>query len=293
MKVFICADMEGATGVVHRMDILEEGGPHYAAGCRMLTGDINAAILGAEEVAKDLGEELEVVVSEGHAHMRNVLIEQLHPAAALIRGPATRENKPLCQIAGLDSSFDMAFFIGFHARAGTPKGLLCHTWAGAIVHEITLQGRVAGETLINAAICGDQGVPVALVTGGDDLCREARADLGAVEVAQVKRSMGWNIAACLPPQATGPIIRQAAVRAARRARAGELRALRVDSVGGWVVAELETHRREMAEKMVGVPGIERIGERRVRATGSDASTVLAALWWCVNEAFKEPADWLR
>lgn len=290
MRVFICADMEGATGVVHRMDILEEGGPHYAAGCRMLTGDINAAILGAGDVAKDLGEELEVVVSEGHAHMRNVLIEQLHPAAILIRGPATRENKPLCQIAGLDGGFDMAFFLGFHSRAGTPRGLLCHTWAGAIVHEITLQGRVAGETLINAAICGDAGVPVALVSGGDDLCREARADLGAVEAAEVKRSLGWNIAACLPPQATAPLIRAAAARAARRARAGEFLPYRL---GGSVVAELETHRREMAEKMVVVPGIERIGERRVRAVAPDASSALAALWWCVNEAFKEPADWLR
>ena len=70
----------------------------------------------------------------------------------------------------------LALFVGFHSRAGTPQGLLSHTWAGAIVHEITVNGRVCGETALNAAICGAFGVPVGLVAGADDLIAEARAD---------------------------------------------------------------------------------------------------------------------
>lgn len=285
MRLFICADMEGATGVVHRADIMEDGGAHYQAGCRLLTGDINAAIEGA--IAAGVRD---IVVSEGHAHMRNVLIEKLHPAARLVRGPATWENKPLCQIQSLDETFDLAFFLGFHSRAGTPRGLLCHTWAGAIVHEITLQGRPVGETAINAAICGCYGVPVAMVVGGDDVCQEAMADLGEVEVVAVKKALGWNIAECWGPGATGPRIREAAERAVQRAKAGHFAPFRV---GSPVIAELETHRREMIDKMALVPGIERIGPRRIRATQADAQSALSTLWRCVTEAFKEPADWLR
>lgn len=285
MKLYICADMEGATGVVHRNDILDEGGEAYRSGCRMLTGDINAVIEGA--ISNGVRE---VVISEGHSHMRNVLIEQLHPAARLVRGPASWENKPLCQVQGLDSSFDLAFFVGFHSRAGTPKGLLAHTWAGAIVHEITLQGRPVGETAINAAICGSFGVPVALVTGAEDVCREAQADLPEVEVVSVKKNLGWNIAECWGPAATGPRLRSAAELAVQRFKQGHFEPWLPP---GPFVAELETHRREMADKMALVPGLERIGERRLRVVHAEVTVALSTLWRGITEAFKEPADWLK
>ena len=51
---------------------------------------------------------------------------------------------------------DAAMLIGYHTRAGTPGGLLSHTWVGALVHEIRLNGRPAGEALLNAAILGLQ-----------------------------------------------------------------------------------------------------------------------------------------
>jgi D-amino peptidase len=220
--------------------------------------------------------------------MRNVVFEDLHPAARLVRGPATFENKPLCQIQGLDESFALAFFVGFHSRAGTPKGLLSHTWAGAIVHEITLGGRVLGETGINAAICAGFGVPVGLVCGADDVAREAVDTLGDVEVAVTKKALGFNIAECWGPKATYATIRDAARRAAMRRHD-----FRPFPVGTPVVAELETHRREMAERMRVVPGLERIGERRVRAVANDPRVALSMLWHGVTEAFHEPAGWLR
>jgi D-amino peptidase len=286
MKLFICADMEGATGIVHRDQLLDEGGARYVTGCRMLTADINAAIEGAIAAGVD-----EVVISEGHAHMRNIFLEDLHPAARLVRGPAQAHQKPLCQIAGLDASFHLAFFLGFHSRAGTPSGLLSHTWAGAIVHEITVNGRVFGETAINAAICGSYGVPVALVSGGDDLAREAQSDLGDVELAVTKKVLGPSLAECWGPKATGPMIRAAAERAVRRFKEG---AFSPFEVGSPVVAELETHRREMADRMMfAAPGLERIGERRVRVTSANARDALGSLWRAIAEAFHEPAAWLR
>lgn len=284
MKLFICADMEGATGIVHRDQLMDEGGARYVAGCKLLTGDINAAVEGAVEAGFD-----EVVISEGHAHMRNVILEDLHPAARLVRGPATFPNKPLCQIAGLDETFDLAFFVGFHSRAGTPSGLLSHTWAGAIVHEITLDGKVVGETGINAAICAGFGVPVGLVCGADDLAREAVETLGDVEVAVTKKAMGFNIAECWGPKATAARIREAAARAAKR-RAD----FKPYPTARPLVAEIETHRREMADRMEAtVPTLTRIGPRRLRTAAEDPREAIARLWHGVTEAFHEPQAWLR
>ena len=286
MKLFIVADMEGATGIVHRDQLVPEGGEAYRSGCRLLTGDINAVVAGA--VAEGVKE---VVVSEGHAHMRNVLLEHLHPAARLVCGPARWDQKPLVQVQGLDESFDLAFFVGFHSRAGTPNGLLSHTWIGACVHELRLDGKVVGETALNAAICGAWNVPVGLVAGADDLAREATADLGdAVEAVALKRAFGFNLAECWGPKATGAMLHDAAGRAVRQARAGKLPVWRAAKP---CVAELDTHRREMCDRMHRVDGLERIGERTVRATGDDVRDVLGRIWAGLNAALTDEPGWLK
>ena len=284
-KLFICADMEGATGVTHRDQLGDAGGVRYQRGCAALTGDINAAIEGAVAAGVD-----EVLVAEGHAHMRNVLLEDLHPAARLVRGPPTWENKPWCQVYGVNESFDLAFLVGFHSRAGTPRGLLSHTWAGAVVHEITINGEPVAEVGLDAAICGDFGVPVALVTGADDLAREAVQTLGDVECAVVKNAIGFNIAECWGPTATSGFIREAAERAVRRFEGG---AFKPFIPGRPVAVELETHRREMVDKMALVQGFERIGERRIRVEGEHARGALSTVWRCIAEVMREHQGWLR
>jgi len=287
MRLYIIADMEGATGVVHRDDLMEDGGHHWQRARGWLTGDVNAAIAGA--VSRGV---TEVVVSEGHAHMRNLILDELDPRASLVRGPARWENRPLCQASALDPDFDLAFFIAFHSRAGTPGGLLSHTWAGAIVHSLHLNGQEVGETAINAAICADQGIPVALVTGADDVCREAGADLPWVETAAVKTALGFDIASCLPPGATGARIREAAARATERATRERLPLFSLRP-GAGCTARLSVHRRQMADKMSLVPGLERTDEREMTARAETASEALSAVWRGVAAAFHEQPGWLR
>ena len=196
MKLYIVADMEGATGITHADQLLESGGQRYWKGCKLLTDDLNAVIKGA--VSEGV---TEVIVSEGHANMRNILVEDLHPAARVIRGPAKWQSKPLCQVAALPDDADVGMFVGFHTRAGTPGGLLCHTWAGAVVHKFSLNGKEVGETAINAALLGDKNVPVALVCG-DDLAKEAQEDLGDVQVAITKEVLGVDLPVLGPENPT-------------------------------------------------------------------------------------------
>jgi len=78
LKVFVSVDMEGVSGVVTG-DQTSAGGADYNRFRRLMTEEANAAIKGAFEAGAT-----EVVVNDSHGSMRNLLIEELHPAAKLI-----------------------------------------------------------------------------------------------------------------------------------------------------------------------------------------------------------------
>jgi len=179
MKVYISCDMEGISGVVAGKQT-EGNGEEYKRAQKLMTDELNAAIEGALA-----GGATEILVNDSHGHMRNILIEELNPKAQLISG----SPKPLLMMQGIDASFDAAFFIGYHAQAGTAYSVLDHTYAG-IVYQVSLNGRPMGETGLNAALAGYFGVPVVLVSGDKLLVEEATALLGTVEGVAVKESCG-------------------------------------------------------------------------------------------------------
>ena len=206
MKVYISCDMEGISGVVAWKQA-EMGNEEYKRCQKLMTRELNAAIEGALAAGAS-----EVLVNDSHGSMRNILIEELNPAAQLISG----SPKPLSMMQGIDGSlFDAAFFIGYHAQAGTAYSVLDHTYSG-IVYQVSLNGRPMGETGLNAALAGYFGVPVVLVTGDKLLVEEATALLGTVKGVAVKESYGRYAAKCLVPEAVHNLIRQAAQSALGR-----------------------------------------------------------------------------
>ena len=136
MKVFISVDMEGVTGLTDPEDVLPDGAD-YARGRVFMTGDANAAILGAYDAGAT-----EVLVNDSHWTMRNLLLEDLDPRARMIKG----FQKPMCMVQGLDSSYDAAVFVGYHSCAGTGGGVLNHTLLGKEVQNLLLNGEPIGET---------------------------------------------------------------------------------------------------------------------------------------------------
>ncbi|MHC5011264.1 MAG: M55 family metallopeptidase [Planctomycetota bacterium] len=284
MKIFVGVDMEGATGVAHR-DHVVPGGRDYERAREWLTGDVRAAVEGAVAAGAT-----EVWVNDGHGDMRNLLIDRLPDAARLVVGPAQSRNKPLVQVTGIEQGgFEACLLVGFHSRAGTPGGLLSHTWVGMLVHEITLQGRPAGEVLLDAAIVGHYDTPVVLVTGADDVCREAREDLGDdLEVVEVKRALGPTACASWTPSRAQQAIRKAAERAVR---ARETRT-------PWkttppVEMEVVFHRREMATRALATQEGEPRGERGVRYRAPDVPSAARQVWRGLEMALREDAGFLK
>jgi D-amino peptidase len=186
-KVYISVDLEGISGI-NGDDQTSAGQAEYARGRKLMVEDANAAIRGAFA-----GGATEVVVNDSHGGQRNLLPEDLDPRARLISHSFKRHG----MVEGLDETFDSILFVGYHARAGAPRGVFAHTGSG-VVRDLQLNGVAVGEGGINAAMAVWYGVAVALVTGDDTAVEEVKALAPGVKGVTVKRAINTRAVELLP-----------------------------------------------------------------------------------------------
>jgi D-amino peptidase len=266
MRVYVSVDMEGLAGVSHPAQTVF--GPSgidradYDRSRALMAGETNAAIEGALAAGAT-----EIVVNDSHWQMRNLRAEDVHPAARLIIG-----DKPYSMTQGVggsgDEAFDAAVFIGYHAGAGHPTGVIGHTYSSRTIAQVRVDGVPHNEAGINALRLGQFGVPVALVSGDDALAGEVELLLPWAERVIVKRALGPHLAESLAPE-----------RARDAIRGGVDRALaRLDELPPYVrpaplSCEIDFLQPVMAEFAATPPGVERIGPRSVAFTADDADTL--------------------
>lgn len=266
MKIFISADIEGVSGVATNVQLTKEG--EYQRFRRLYTQDVNAAIAGAFD-----GGATEVVVADGHGNMSNILIEELDERAMLISG----NNRVMCQLEGLDDSFDGLFFVGHHGReGGDERAVINHTLAGICVTELKVNGEVVGETQLNARVAGQFGVPALFISGDDAYVAEVKQDLPHVEAAVVKWGIDRYAAKLLAPAAAQKIIREKATAAMNLIGQAPLK--RID---GPVTIECEFKNTGQAHMTTTIPLVEQIGPKTIRFTSPDMVTAYKLFWGCV------------
>jgi len=263
MKVYISVDMEGIAGISHP-NPTGRGDSGYPAAVELMVGEANAAIEGALAAGAD-----EILVNDSHGGMYNLRPADLHPAARVLQG---QKAWSMVAGAGPEAGFDVALFIGYHARAGHPTGTIAHTYSDRPTLS-QLNGRPVGETGLNAAILGAWGIPVGLVAGDDALAGEVADWLPWAERVVVKTGFGGNAAASVHPTIARDLIRGGAERAVQRAAAGDLQPL---VVGPPVVVEVDYRNAIAADYAAIVPGAERVGDRGVRFEAPDAETAYRA-----------------
>ncbi|MBN2551028.1 MAG: M55 family metallopeptidase [Anaerolineales bacterium] len=263
MKILISADMEGITGVVH-WDQVDPGHAEYPRFRRLMTGDVNAAIRGAFEAGAK-----EVLVTDGHAYGRNILIEELDPRAHL----NSSSISPLSMVQGIDSGVDGVIFVGYHARIGTQNAILEHTWSDERVYNLYLNGDLFGEIGLNAGISGHFGAPVIMISGDRAACTEAAALLGEVETAVVKVASGRMAAECLPPAVAQEKIQIAARKAVTRLNKGQ--APKPLHISPPITMIIDFVQSEMADRAALLPGASRNG-RHLVYTAEEMVTIYRA-----------------
>ena len=254
MKIFISVDMEGVACVTHS-DHTKMEGIEYEMARKWMTAEANAAIEGALE-----GGATEIVVTDAHGFMRNLLPDELHENALLVRGIP----RPLFQMEGLDETFRAVFLIGYHARAGDALGILSHTHVSRIVYEVRLNDDVVGEVAFNAAVAGHFGIPLALVSGDDTLAAEVGATHPWAERVITKWAVSFNAARNLTPKASQKRIRTAAKRALER-----LPEMQITRLAAPIRLEVTFLTPISAHLAADIPGVERVNGRKVIYTGTD------------------------
>jgi D-amino peptidase len=204
LKVFISVDMEGVTGVVN-VDDASRNGKDYDYFRQTMTREANAAIEGALAAGAT-----EIIVRDSHGSALNLLPEMLHRDSKFIRDWS---GGPMSMMEGIDASYDAAVYVGYHARAGTPDGVLDHTSSGNVM-DISINGISMPETGYNALMAGYYDVPVVFVAGDKAVCDQARELLGKVETVAVKEGIG-AAALNLHPQEARDRIRAGVEKALR------------------------------------------------------------------------------
>ncbi len=268
MKVYISVDMEGVACVTHGDHVKLEG-VEYEMARKWMTAEANAAVKGALKAGAT-----RVVVADSHGHMRNLLPDELHEDALLVRGAP----RPLTMMQGIDESFDAAFLVGYHSMAGTATGVLAHTYIGSAVHAVRLNGLTVGEPGFNSAIAGHFGVPVALVCGDDTVDAEVGELMPATERVITKWALSTLAARNLTPKASQKRIRKGAKRALNRL--SKMEPLLLDKP---IHFEVDFMQALQAHLAADIPGVERVNGRTLTYTGTDMLEV-TRIWRLIINA---------
>lgn len=262
MRIYLSVDMEGLAGVAHPHQVTFGlngiDRTDYERSRSLMAGETNAAIDAAVEHGAR-----EVVVNDSHWQMRNLRAEDLRGGARLIIG-----DKPLSMTQGIGEAgqpaFDAAAFIGYHAGAGHPTGVIAHTYSSVCVLEIRANGTAHNEAGLNAIRLGHHGVPVMLVAGDDALAGEVEQLLPWAERVIVKRGLGTHLAESLAPADAQRAIREGMARAI-----GRLEEMQLYRPSAPIAGEIDFRLPVMADYACVLPGVERVGPRTAGFSAED------------------------
>ncbi len=267
LKLYISADMEGVVGAVTG-DQLGPEGFEYQLFRKFMTEEVLAAIAAAREEGVT-----EILVSDSHGNGENLLLEMLPEDVMVVRS----WPRPLMMMEGIDSTFDAAIFLGYHAGTTNPDGVRAHTMSSAQLADVRLNGQSMLEAGVNAAIAGHFGVPVIMISGDDAVVEEARDIIGDIEGAVVKWNISFHSAKTLTPPAAYRLIGEK-VKAALR---------RIDDFEPFVLPEpvtldvrFKNYRPSQLLSYLSI--IERTDAHSIRFVGSDMVEVSKFLEFLLN-----------
>ena len=266
LKVFISVDMEGIAGLVNPEET-SRSGQDYSYFRTVMTKETNAAIEGALAAGAT-----DIVVRDAHGSARNILPELLDRNARLLRDWS---GGPAGMMEGIDETFDAVIFVGYHARAGTPDGVIDHTWSGGVT-DVSINGVSLPEAGFNALIAGHYDVPVAFVAGDRAVCEQVDALFGEVETVAVKEGIG---AAAL---SLHPEVARERVRAGVRRALGNLSSYTPYKLDPPYTLVLKLKSEAAVHNGSFYPGATRTGDWELSYTGDDVMAVVLAFFWMMQ-----------
>jgi D-amino peptidase len=255
MRVMIWGDMEGVACVTSWEQVGNDVAQYQE--CRILyTQEMNAAVRAAKRAGAT---EIYAVDNHGGGFpFRSMVPQLLEPGARWVLGAHWMQF-----IRPMEQGCDAVLFVGAHAMAGTPNGILSHTISGQAWYECTCNGVALGESGIIAAMAGTWDVPSIFVSGDAATCREV-ADLVGDKVVQapVKEGIGRFGTVTMTPSEAQALIEERAYEAlTHRDWPTPYKAQSP------VQVRIELATVDQAQHYRGRAGVELVGSRTVVSTG--------------------------
>ena len=251
INVFISFDLEGISAVSSWREIKKDARDLERVR-RIATQEVNAAVRGARKSGKSIGE---ITICDAHASGENLLPDELDAGVTLVKGTPRKYY----MMHGIGSEYSVAFFIGYHAMAGTRYAGMEHTYSSASVYSVKINGQYVGESEINAALAGYYGVPLGLVTGDDMLIAEIKKFFGRhVETVVTKRGISRFAAQCRHPH---DVEREIETKAARAVK--NVSKLKVFKFRSPIRADIDLATTLITDLVELLPGVKRTDGRKV------------------------------
>src|SRR3954469_17007332 len=194
--IFMITDAEGVGGVC-RQDQTE---PTNQEMRQLLTGEINAAVEGFLAGGAD-----EVVVWDGHDGSQTLSTLTIHPKARLVMGALNASML-------MERHWSGVAYVGQHSKANIRAGIMAHSYSSLGIQNMLLNGKPVGEIDVIAAMAGQFGTPVIMLSGDQAAANELHEIVPEAELAVVKEGVGRYTCISLSATAAREAIREAARR---------------------------------------------------------------------------------
>ena len=265
MKVFISADIEGIATTTSWKETHTSSEPAIAAPhAKQMTREVLAACEGA--IA---GGATEIYIKDAHGSGQNIDQLQMPENVVMLRNWS---GHPYLMAEGIDSTFDCAMFIGYHAGAGREGNPLSHTLTGRAAW-VKINGEYASEFTIYSWACALEGIPTVMLSGDEMQCQDGVAQHPNLLTVPTKSGLG-GLTRNYSPDAVVKKIRETAEKAVRQ----DLEAARIQLPQSFTV-EIFFREHAHAEKVSYFPGVEKVNANIVRFEHSNYFEVLRTLQW--------------
>ena len=172
MKLYISVDMEGLAGITNWKDETEDRERFRNA----MNEQVEWVLEGISK-SKHNKEITHIYIADSHGGGQNLSYDRLNDKDErvwLVSG----SPRPQYMMPAMDDSFDMVFLVGYHAGAGEAASSMDHTYSGASVQNIYINGQLMNEGTINSAYAGIvHKVPVGLIIGDSGLERQMKGEV--------------------------------------------------------------------------------------------------------------------
>jgi D-amino peptidase len=165
----------------------------------------------------------------------------------------------------MERHFSAVAFVGQHARANSPAGVMAHSYSSLGIQNMLLNGSPVGEIETRAALAGWFGTPVIFLSGDEAAAQQLHVIVPEAETAVVKEGLASYTCISLSADSARRLIRDRAKTG--MGKLGRVRPYRIERP---VTLQIKyTSRHALTHDAASRPGSEVIDARTIRIRGKD------------------------